>query len=466
MSIVFDHLSFSYENSKSIFADFSASFSSEKITVLTGVSGCGKSTLLYLAAGLYPQNAGEITAGSVIVNGSGISHLAPKERCRHIGMMFQNPELQFCMDTVRNELVFCLENIGFSPDDSEGRINYALEFCEILHLKERTLLSLSGGEKQKVMLACMVALNPKWILLDEPFANIDNTSAAIIAEKLRKLHDEFGTGILAVDHRLDNWIEVADEVAVFADGKILPERMQVKKLDKEKLLTFGIIVPGESYKPSLLPKEEGEISLEIENLSLYYGDKKVLDNVNALFRYGMIYAVTGESGCGKSSLFKAVSGERKCKGAIKINGKRIKNSKIKIGFVTQNPQDQFVSDTVEEEILTSIRKEESAKEKAREILKNIKLWRYREASPYILSQGQQRRLGTAALTAYDCRVLICDEPTYAQDRSNTVAIMDTLCRQAREKNITLIFSTHDMQLAKDYADVIFEISEGKMYEKN
>ena len=111
----------------------------------------------------------------------------------------------------------------------------------------------------------------------------------------------------------------------------------------------------------------------------------------------------------------------------------------------------------------SLRGRSDAMEKSEEILRSIRLWRYRDVSPYILSQGQQRRLGVAALMAYDCHCLICDEPTYAQDRNNTIAIMDSLCRQAREKNIALVFSTHDRQLAADYADEILEIREGRLH---
>ena len=109
-----------------------------------------------------------------------------------------------------------------------------------------------------------------------------------------------------------------------------------------------------------------------------------------------------------------------------------------------------------------LKKREDAEMKTEEILRGIKLWRYRDISPYMLSQGQQRRLGVAALMAYPCKVLVCDEPTYAQDRNNTKAIMDALCRQAREHGVALIFSTHDRQLAKDYADEILELKGGRL----
>ena len=123
MSISFEHLSFAYApDGKNTVEDFSGTFSREKITVLTGVSGCGKSTLLTLAAGLYPHNGGVVRAGRVTVEGQDVAAMTPGKRCRLVSMMFQNPELQFCMDTVRNELIFCLENICAPPEQVERAI--------------------------------------------------------------------------------------------------------------------------------------------------------------------------------------------------------------------------------------------------------------------------------------------------------------------------------------------------------
>ena len=381
--------------------------------------------------------------------------------------MFQNPELQFCMDTVKNELVFCLENICTAPEAIEKTIDQALDFCEIRHLKDRTLLSLSGGERQKVMLACITALCPRWLLLDEPFANIDNEAARAIAGKLKELHQKFHMGILAVDHRLDNWLSIADEVRVLENGTLLPGAINPAAFDEKILESHGIIVPGRSYRPKLSLSEPGETILELKDVSLSYGEQDILKSVTASFCRGIIYAVVGESGCGKSSLFGALSGLHKYRGTILFQGKDLKKHRKKlagrIGFVTQNPQDQFVGGTVRQEILTSLKGNPKAADISEEILRGIRLWRYRDVSPYLLSQGQQRRLGVAALMAYDCQVLVCDEPTYAQDRINTMAIMESLCQQARLHHAALIFSTHDRQLAKDYADEILQLKGGVLH---
>ena len=123
MSIRFEGVSFSYfEDGQDTIHDFSTAFDPDRISVLTGVSGCGKSTLLYLAAGLYPRNGGVLRAGKILVEGQDVGALAPAQRCRLVSMMFQNPELQFCMDTVRNELIFCLENLCTPPEQVEREI--------------------------------------------------------------------------------------------------------------------------------------------------------------------------------------------------------------------------------------------------------------------------------------------------------------------------------------------------------
>jgi energy-coupling factor transport system ATP-binding protein len=474
MSIRFDRVEFAYdEERKSIIRDFSAEFEQEKITILTGVSGCGKSTLLYLAAGLYPHNGGILRSGSVFVEGENPEDKHPGERCRMVGMMFQNPRLQFCMDTVKNELIFCLENLQIEPEKMDAMIDEALDFCGILHLKERTLTSLSGGECQKVMLACITLSSPKWLLLDEPFANIDNTSAREIAAKLAEWKKKTSAGILVVDHRLDNWMSVADEVCIMEDGQLLPVKLDMKKLDLDVLEEHGIIIPGRSYPVTIEKKTPKAPVLELQGVSVGYGKKnarkEVIQNATATFKKGGIYAIVGESGCGKSSLFHALSGVVPYSGKILLEGQDIKKIQKKnvghMGFVTQNPQDQFVGGNVRDEIELSLKGKDNVSELSEEILRGIRLWRYREVSPYLLSQGQQRRLGVAALMAYDCRVLVCDEPTYAQDRISTMAIMDALCRQAREHDVAVIFSTHDLQLARDYADEIYRLEGGHLNAK-
>ncbi len=446
MSILFEDLSFSYfDDGENIVNRFNARFEKDRISVITGNSGEGKSTLLLLGAGIYPSEGGVVRSGKVTAEGRDIGKMLPFERCRTVGIMFQNPDLQFCCDTVRNELIFCLENIDTPISEFETKIGKALEFCEITHLENRQLNTLSGGEKQKAALACLYAMESEWLLLDEPFANIDSESARMLSQKLCTLHEEKGVGILCADHRLDYWEGVCDDVYVYENG-------QIREKDFLKEESLDVVAPE---------RKIGETALTVENVSVSFGEKQVLKNVCASFKSGEICAITGESGSGKTALLSSICGAVRHKGKVVFR----KGRKTVTGIIMQNPQDQFTSDTVKGEILLSLRKDPHKEEKAKKILKDAKLWRYRDVSPYMLSQGQQRRLGAISLCVYKCDVLLCDEPTYAQDKENAAAIMKAICQTAAENGTAVIFTSHDKTLVSAFADRIFEVKDGELHEK-
>jgi len=460
-TVCWEDVTFAYsEHSKhNVLEHISFSVRADRFTLLTGPSGCGKSTLLYLAAGLYPGNGGFLRSGRVTVDGQEPGSMPPEQRARLLAMLFQNPDLQFCMDTVEHEMVFCMENISLPTDEIEARLEQALAFCGIEHLRTRKLSALSGGEKQRVMLACAVVLRPRWLLLDEPFANLDEDSARVLATQLRRLHDEHGVGILAVDHDPHLWLGVADEVVAISSTDRTVQRGPLP-----------CAVP--LYQPDPVRKNtSGEDSLVLEDLTVYKGKTKILCNLSARFQTGQIHAILGTSGCGKSTLFQTLCGMEHYTGRIWIEGRERSRLRPKqlgglLGFVFQSPQDQFVAGTVLDEITLSLRSSgtQDIPGEARRILEEVGLWRHRKLSPYMLSQGQQRRLGVAALLAYRCRVLVCDEPTYAQNRDNILSIMDQLQRRVLEDGLTLIFSTHDRLLARCYADHIYELREGRLHE--
>ena len=498
MSIEISNIQFGYyEDGKNTIDGADAVFAREKVTVLTGKSGCGKSTLLYLAAGIYPSNAGFLRGGSVRVEGEDPAAMTPPVRCRKVGMMFQNPDLQFCMDTVRNELIFTAENIAVDPAEIPVRLEAALAFAEIEYLENRRLNTLSGGEKQKVMLACLYLLDPAWMLLDEAFANVDDASAKQILGKLLQLHEEKGTGLLVVDHRLEHWWEIADEICLMEEGKIAMTVCPRDEGARASLQAAGVQVGRDPYPGIVVLRAEASApapetdtpALTLSHLSVSHEKgHPVLTDINATFYKGGIYAIVGQSGCGKSSLFGALSGLYKYEGSALLGStgsspastgspegagsrfgqveiRRMKRADFgRLGFVTQSPQDQFLGGTVRQEVMAAFKKEPDAEARSEQILRQIGLWKYRDVSPYLLSQGQQRRLGVAALMAYPCEVLVCDEPTYAQDRENTIAIMESLCKGAAQRGATMLFSTHDRQLAEDYADKIYTLEGGTLHE--
>ena len=176
------------------------------ITLLTGKSGCGKSTLAYILAGLYPENGGVLLSGQVLIDGQNIHQLAPSKRVAYVSMMFQNCDLQFCMSNLHQELMLCLENIGAPTDCMTAEIQNAVARLGIEELLYREFNTLSGGEKQKCALCCILLLKSKCIILDEAFANIDTQSAKEIVQLIRKT----GLTVLAIDHNTELWEGIYD----------------------------------------------------------------------------------------------------------------------------------------------------------------------------------------------------------------------------------------------------------------
>ena len=187
------------------------------LTVLMGGSGCGKSTLAAVAAGLYPENGGFLEGGTIRLYGQDLKTLDPQKRAAYLTVLFQNPDLQFCMNTLREEMRFCLENIRVPAGEMDARIDRAAVELGIAPLLDRTLSTLSGGEKQKAALSCLYVMESRCILLDESFANLDHEAAAQLLEMLLRMKTS-GRTILAIDHKADLWLEAADEIILLEEG--------------------------------------------------------------------------------------------------------------------------------------------------------------------------------------------------------------------------------------------------------
>ena len=475
-----------YEKGKrSILDHVSIEIPAGKITVLAGSSGCGKSTLGLVLSGLLPENGGFLESGEIRLFGQDIRGLKASERARLFGIMFQNPDLQFCMDSLRRELIFCLENLGTAPEDMDRRVEEAALAFKLEGLLDRKLQSLSGGEKQKCILACLYAMDTRCLFLDEPFANIDPDSAGEILAFLSRLREE-GRSIIAIDHRLDCWLPYADEIRIMGEGgKILAEGIDRDNFRsyREVFLREGIYYPGEEETP-IKAGEEGELGAEsnyavsIDIKRLYRrgedrgktsGRKPLTEDLRLSFKEGSVNAIMGRSGAGKTSLLLALLGQCPFEGEISRAGKNLRAYRSrelysKLGIVFQNPADQFISQRVEDEVTESLRhqspriSEESLEDKALELLESYGLRRFKNYSPFMLSQGQQRRLAVLSMLAGGQKILLLDEPTYGQDYRSTKAIMDQLKDKASREGLTVIFTTHDTMVAARWADKIIHIS--------
>lgn len=460
-----------------------------RVTVLTGNSGCGKSTLAAVVAGLYPENAGILESGKITFLGKPLSEMNFRQRAGYLSLMFQNPDLQFCMDTLRREMRFCMENLCVPPSEMDGRIDRWARKLHLEPLLDQPLHTLSGGEKQKAALACLFLLESKGVLLDEPFANIDRESAKEIIAMLGEANRNTGLTVIAIDHQLDDWLPILDEAIVLGEGgAILQRGITRENLPKYYPLFVeqGITFPKKrKRKRPNVPENSPAIRLEGFSVKRGAAQKKKLRNdtdyllkdTGASFPRGQITAVLGPSGIGKTTLFLALLGQCPYEGKIFLDGDRTerelrsirqKDLFREIGIVFQNPGNQFISQNVLEEVEKSIRQwdasaqPEAVRNRALALLDFYGLRPFQKYSPYMLSQGQQRRLAVLAVLTGGQNILLLDEPTYGQDYRSSSAILEQLCRKADEEGLTVIMTTHDRKLAGSYADKIYEVKDGRL----
>lgn len=459
--IVFKYRETSKEN---IIDGFTYSFNKGEIYLITGFSGCGKSTLANVIAGLYPSSKGILSKGEVRLFGKEISEYPPEKRAEYIMMMFQNADTQFCMDIVRDEIIFCLENIAFPVEKMDGTVDRVLKETGIEYLKYRKISSLSGGEKQKLSLACILAVSPEIIILDEPFANVDYESSQEIVNILKNINREKEVTIIAVDHRISLWKDI--------DYTLLHLGKGCSFIDKNIDKYLVDIIDEEEYRNNFSKRykdfEERKDAVAVENLDISYKKELILKDINLAIKEGGITSIIGKSGTGKTSLLKAIAGIYKIlHGNIKIFGTDIKKIKDKVfinnvGIVFQNPQNQFITYKVIDEIMFTMRNrypkedEKLLVEKSENLLKEFELYKYRNFSPFSLSQGQQRKLAVLSMLGAGQKIILCDEPTYGQDNKTSIEIMEFLKRKAIEENITVVMVSHDKNLVFRYSDFIYE----------
>ena len=482
-------VSFRYieKNKKEVLDHVSISFPKGQISVLMGASGCGKSTLLALLSGLYPENGGVLASGEIRLFGKSLEEYSIPQRAEKLSVMFQNADLQFCMDTLRKEMLFCLENISCPREEMRERVEKAAGALQMTDMLDRPFKTLSGGEKQKAELACIFLLGSKVILLDEPFANIDEVWAKRIVEMLVRMNRAYGTTVIAVDHSLDYWLEILDEIQVLRqDGSV------VRGISKENLKDCAELFHEEGLRwpfeekqcPVRLP--EGKASVVMEGAGIFAGKKReksrraVLTGADAVFYENEMTAILGPSGCGKTTLFRTLLKQQDYEGSIRINERELRKIPWKelfseIGIVFQNPSNQFVTQNVLEEVesglLGRLAKHEElqgteTEKEALELLKSFHLDKLRKYSPYMLSQGQQRRLAVLSILAGKRKILLLDEPTYGQDDAMTKEIMELLRRRMTTEKMTILFTSHDRRLVEQWADRCYLFREGRLCESD
>jgi energy-coupling factor transporter ATP-binding protein EcfA2 len=250
------NLSFRYPDApRKAVADFDLSVGEGEIVVLAGPSGCGKSTLLRGVNGLIPHMYGGEYAGDVLVAGMSVKRSSMRDLAQKVGFLFQNPENQIFMFTVERDVAFGLENLGFPRGEMRKRVDDAMGLLDITDLAQRAPHELSDGQKQRVALAGVLAMQPKLVILDEPTSLLDPKTAGELVNLVANLRRELGTTFVVVEHRLDLLVRVADRMVVMSEGKKALEGTPREVLFQDGVDSFGISVPSVTQVQKLLARD-------------------------------------------------------------------------------------------------------------------------------------------------------------------------------------------------------------------
>ncbi|PLR95773.1 ABC transporter ATP-binding protein [Bacillus sp. T33-2] len=507
--IVVENFSFSYnEMEAQVLHNLSFSLKKGETLLLLGPSGSGKSSLALCLNGLYPTAIDGYTEGSIHLFGKKIEDYLPGEASKHIGVVFQDPEAQFCMLTVEDEIAFGLENLKVSPEEIGERIEWVLSLVGLQDYICASIATLSGGMKQKLALACVLAMKPDLIILDEPTALLDPITTKEFALTMKKLQEKLQFSLIVIEHKLDHWISFLDRCLVFTengesmfDGMIkdcfryyledlkeqgiwLPKTLllseQLDLVDAVPLTEDELLqkLLDEEFTAEDLPffARKKEYSLPdpiMETQSLTYGkkDKTILNKIDVHIPKCSLTAIVGPNGAGKSTLSYALSGLVKPKtGDVLYKGTSLTSmsdleiSKT-IGYVFQNPEHQFIADTVYEEIAFSLKIQKMSdteiKPIAERILTACRLRNLANQHPFSLSQGQKRRLSVATMMVDNQPIFILDEPTYGQDARTAEELMN-MVRKRLADGFSALMITHDMELVSSYADHVIIIVGGEV----
>lgn len=483
--LIVDNLSFRYRDRQGA-AIHNISFEAKpgEILLIAGASGCGKTTLIRSINGLIPRSyKGEMT-GQVLVFGEDITSWKLSQISQKIGTVLQDPERQILGTKVLNEVAFGLENFNLPREEILQRVDESLKFLKISHLRERETFTLSGGEKQKVALAGVLAMRPSVLLLDEPLASLDPASAQDTLDTVRFLADQ-GMTVLMVEHRVEDVLRIHPERVMFmSDGEVrylgdlagLSKVVNYRevKLPAEDILARAKLDPAPAeimLLPGAAGKGEKEALVKFENVAFGYdSDVEVLHGINLEINRGDVIAVLGPNGAGKTTFVKHAIGLLKPKaGRVLVNGRDTKEASVAqiastLGYVFQSPSHMLFAPTVSEELAFGPKNLKHSQEQieleVKEALRIVNLSEKEQDPPLALSFGQQKRVSIAAILAMQSRILVMDEPTAGQDYQNYMNFMNSISQLPSFEAI--LFITHDVDLAVIYANRVLIVNDGRL----
>ena len=495
-------LTFSYPTSKNKKSLDGVSLSIEKgeYIVLCGKSGSGKTTLLrQLKSVLAPHGK---KTGEIFFNGTPLEQVSQRDQSAKIGYVMQNPDDQIVTDKVWHELAFGLESLGCDQKTMRARVSEMACYFGIADWFHRDVSVLSGGQKQLLNLASIMAMQPEVLILDEPTSQLDPIAASDFLNTVRKINIELGTTVIITEHRLEDIFPYADRAIVMDCGKVIADdtpRNIGKLLHEQKNDMFSAMptpvrvfygAEGEGDCPltvregrtwlskahpapkvSALPITELDEEIDDPALSLkelwfrYEKDSPdVLRGVSAEVPRGALYAIVGGNGAGKSTTLKTVCGICKpYRGKVQIFGKPVEKYRSSelfggcLAMLPQDPKSLFVKKTVRED-LAEMTKDEK---KIAEVAAVCEIEGLLDSHPYDLSGGEQQRSALAKVLLTEPKLLLLDEPTKGIDSFFKEKLATILCK-LKEQGITVVMVSHDVEFCAKYADMVSMFFDGQI----
>lgn len=504
MVLSFNGVSYRYSGSDTwALKNLDLTVSPGEAVLVAGGSGSGKSSLCRAAIGLIPHfHRGEFL-GSVNVDNLDTRQNPVYKIFGHAGLLFQNPDAQLFNRTVEEEIVFGLESLGLTSTEMGERLEWASSIVGVSKLLAREPHTLSGGEKQRVALASILALRPKVLLLDEPFTHLDAETNEELCALLRTLRDH-GLTIILVEHRIREFLAESSRLSILHQGRLAVDGPPREVL-RGDLALYGLSVPplvrlfrqsryGEvplsvmeasrwlqerdlhipedgqtlQRKEGASSHSHGERVVEMEDVSFSYGKTPALRHIAMQLYRGECVALLGRNGAGKTTLIKHLNGLlRPQRGLVRVLGQDTARTSVAklarhVGFAWQNPNDQLFQPTVHDEVLTGPRTLKSYDPAwCRLLFERFGLGPLLERSPFRLSEGEKKRVAFATALSVKPEVLILDEPTAGQDeffRRELIALIKELQNEGK----TVLLVTHDIEFAAETADRWIVLADGEI----
>ena len=487
------NVTYSYlETSHPVLQDLSLTIEEGEFMLVIGPSGSGKSTLLRCLNGLVPHFYGGQFAGEVRVCGQDPVTAEPRGMSRYVGFVFQDPETQFVVDVVEDELVFAMENHDVPQATMRKRVEEVLDQLNIAHLRRRRVSTLSGGEKQRVAIAAVLTLQPQVLILDEPTSQLDPQAAEEVLDALVRLNHDLGLTIILSEHRLERVAQYADRILYMpGDGQppILgnPRQVLAQVNLAPPLVTLGKTL---GWHPLPLTLKEArpharklqlsnhlttqppnhlttQPSIQIRDVWYAYNGREALRGVALDVAPGEFVALMGRNGAGKTTLLKQIVGLLKPEqGRVKVMGldtRQVDQQAIiaHVGYVPQNPSALLFADTVRQELDFTRRSRGMARGGYGSLLETLDLTAHADRYPRDLSVGERQRVALAAVLVADPGIILLDEPTRGLDYRQKEALAAFLQRE-KARGRTVIMATHDVELVAACADRVILLGDGQV----